>query len=344
MIATIINSPWLMITVVGLLILLIFRARRRFLTFIFIPALTLTVLLGKIIKIATKIKRPFMVNPHVLGVSTYIPTDYAFPSLHTAIATLIGWTIAVIEPRFSYLGFIFIFLIAYSRVVLGLHTFFDIAGGFFMATIIFWSLYLFAQAKRIIAADRTANLQRKFVHFLYGSTLALLVKYQIANRPIFLLFTLFLTSIILLNHLKPLKYLNRSIVHFERKPYPKILGQGLLSFTWGSFLAVLLFPRIIATVSIFSLAVGDSINALVGYHLNHGQSNRGKRIAASLCAALSIIIVSLQYLPLRTILPAITITAIIEFNEPKIKGKTIDDNLFIPFLTGIIILLTQKLS
>jgi len=35
-------------------------------------------------------------------------------------------------------------------------------------------------------------------------------------------------------------------------------------------------------------------------------------------------------------------TTILEFSEPKIKQRKIDDNLFIPLVTGGVIFFTQK--
>ena len=310
---------------------------------IFIPSLISTLFLGKVIKALTQISRPFVKNPHVLGVTTNIPIDYAFPSLHTAIATLIAWIITILWSKFCYLGFLGVLLIAYSRIAYGLHTIQDVAGGFFIATATFWFFYFLSQTKEASAWSKNVNLRRKIIHLFYGLALAFLVNYQILNITYFAILTISLTLILLFNHLKPIKPLVKLIVHFERKPFPKLLGQGPLVFTWSCFLATLIFPNPIATVAILNLAVGDSINALVGYYLNHGKLTKKKKLKASLASALATALVSLQYLPPKLFLPATFVTAFFEFTEPKIGSRKIDDNFFIPLVSGGIILLTQKL-
>ena len=340
MIATIFNSPIFLVVLIGFSILFILKVKKELLMPIFIPSLILTLFLGKVIKALTQISRPFIKAPHVLGVTTNIPFDYAFPSLHAAIATLIAWIIAILRPKLCYLGFLGVLLIAYSRIALGLHTIQDVAGGFFVATAIFWFFYFLSQTKQASAWGKNVNLRRKIIHLFYGLALAFLVNYQILNTAVFMTFTILLTIILLLNYLWPIILLNKLIIYFERKPLPQLLGQGPLVFTWSCFLATLIFPNPIATVAILNLAVGDSVNALTGYYLNHNRS-RKRRLEAAFAAALASVIVSLQYLPLKILAPAIITTTALEFSEPKINNKKINDNLFIPLISGGIILLTQ---
>lgn len=342
MIAAILNSPWLLVIIISFFILLILKTRKELFLPLFTPSLISTLFLGKSIKALTQINRPFVENPQVLGVSTNIPSDYAFPSLHTALITIIAWTMTVIWPKFCYLGFLAVLAIAYSRVALGLHTWRDIAGGFVIATAIFWFFLFFANTKEAKKWSQNANLRRKIVHLFYGLALAFLVSYHILTPSLFTLFALSLTLILLFNHLFPITILQRLITYFEREPQPKFLGEGPLFFTWSSLLATLLFSTPIATVAIINLAVGDSVNALVGYYLNNRHLKK-KRLEASLAAALAATIISLQYLPLKLLIPAIITTTILEFSEPKLGHKKIDDNLFIPLVSGGVIFLTQKL-
>jgi len=344
MIATILNSPLFILFSICVTIFFILKIKKEFLMPIFIPSLVSIAFLSKIIKTITEIERPFIKNPHVLGVTTNIPFDYAFPSLHTAIATLIAWIIVILRPKLCYLGFLGVLLIAYSRIALGLHTIQDVAGGFFVATTVFWFFYFLSQTKEASAWSKNVNLRRKIIHLFYGLALAFLVSYQILNITYFAVLTISLTLILLLNHFRPIKLLVKLIVYFERKPLPKLLGQGPLVLTWSCFLATLIFPNPIATVAILNLAVGDSVNALVGYYLNHGKLTKKKKFEASLASAFATALVSLQYLPPKLFLPATFITAFFEFTEPKIGNQKIDDNIFIPLVSGGVILLTQKLS
>ena len=342
MITAILNSPFLLPILIGLLAFFILKFKKEFFLPIFAPALIFTLFLGKIIKDLTQISRPFVENPAVLGVTTNIPADFAFPSLHTATATIIAWTITVLWPKLSPLGFLGVFLIAYSRVTLGLHHLSDIVGGFFLSTAIFWFFYSLSQTKSASDWSKDVNLRRKIVHLFYGLSLALAVNYQILTPYYFALFTLLLTILLFLNHLRPLAFLNKIIIYFERKPLPKFLGFGPLLFTWSSLVAVFAFPLSAATVAILTLAVGDSINAIAGYYLNNGHSLK-KRWSAAFASGIAAATVSLPYIPLKFLAPAILTTTVLEFSEPKINNKRINDNLFIPLVTGGVILLAERI-
>ncbi|MBP8590997.1 phosphatase PAP2 family protein [Candidatus Shapirobacteria bacterium] len=338
----ILNSPWLLPALVGLFVFFILKFKKEFFLPIFAPALIFTLFGGKVVKDLTQISRPFVENPTILGVTANIPTDFAFPSLHAAVATVIAWTIIVLWPKFSPLGFLGAFLVAYSRVALGLHHVTDVAGGFFFATAVFWSFYSLSQTKSASDWGKNINLRRKIVHLFYGLSLALAINYQILTPRYFTLFTFLLTILLLLNHLLPFVPLNNLIIYFERKPLPKFLGAGPLLFTWSSLIATLVFPLPVATVAILSLAVGDSVNAIAGYYLNNGHSLK-KRWSAAFASAIATTTVSLPYAPLKFLAPAILTTTILEFSEPKINNKRINDNLFIPLVTGGVILLAEKI-
>jgi len=341
MIAAILNSPLFILSLICATIFLILKVKKELLMPIFIPSLISTAFLSKIIKTVTEIERPFIKNPQVLGVTTNIPFDYSFPSLHTAIATLIAWIITILWPKLSYLGFFAVIIIAYSRLTFGLHYFRDVSAGFILATIIFGFFYFLSHTQEAKKWSQNVNLRRKTIHLFYGLALAFLIDYRLLSLENFIIFTLLLTFILLFNHLWPIKPLNKLIIYFERKPFPRILGQGPLLFTWSCLAATLIFPHPINVVAIISLAVSDSANAFIGYYLNH-QQNKKKRWEASLASAAIAILVCLPYLPLKYLLPAMFTTTILEFSEPKIKQRKIDDNLFIPLVTGGVIFFTQK--
>ena len=212
MIAAILNSPFLLPILIGLLAFFILKFKKEYFLPIFAPALIFTLFFGKIIKDLTQISRPFVENPAVLGVTTNIPADFAFPSLHTAVATVIAWTITVFWPKLSPLGFFGAFLIAYSRVSLGLHHLSDVVGGFFLATAIFWFFYFLSQTKHASDWSKDVNLRRKIVHLFYGLSLALAVNYQILTFYQFAIFTLFLTLLLFLNHFYSLAPLSNLII------------------------------------------------------------------------------------------------------------------------------------
>ncbi len=129
-----------------------------------------------------------------------------------------------------------------------------------------------------------------------------------------------------------------SSAQFEPQPSHRFLALGPLFFTLSSLLAVLIFSRPIALAAILNLAIGDSVNALIGSFWSPNPP-RKKRLAASIAAYLVVVLATVQYLPLKVAALASLGTLALEFSDPRIKGRKIDDNLFIPLVSGILMTL-----
>lgn len=314
------------------------KKRKVFFTLL-VPSLVATTFVVELLKKITAVSRPFINNPQILGVQSNIPTNFSFPSLHTALATFFAWSLAFLKPKLSWLGFALLLIIALSRVYLGLHYFQDLIGGFAIATLIFWGIFIVHRRKVITKISQAVNLRRKIVHLFYGFALVFLIEYQILDTFLFLILTLSWGVLTLSSAIWLPARLKKLIMYFERDKSPPFLGEGSFLFTLSSFLAFLIFPKPIALAAIINLAVGDSVNALVGFYFK----SKGKRIEASLAAFFATALVSLQYIsPWQAIAGAIT-TSIFEYSEPKISKKKINDNLLIPLASGAAIWLIGKL-
>jgi len=316
-----------------------FAKKRKFFLTLLVPSLITTTFLVQVIKKATAISRPFINNPQVLGIATNIPTNYSFPSLHTALATFFAWSLTIIKPTLSWLGFGLLLIIALSRVYFGLHFFQDLIGGFTIATLIFWLFFIIHRQELTTKIRKTINLRRKIVHLFYGFGLVFLIEYQILDTFLFLILTLGWGILVLSSALwlpKPLKHL---ILYFERNGSSLFLAKGPFLFTLSSFVSFLLFPKSIAMAAIINLAIGDSVNALVGFYFK----GKKKRLEASLAALFATALVSLQYISAPQALAGAVTTSILEYTEPKIGNRKIDDNLLIPPLAGATIWLVGKL-
>lgn len=325
------NSNLVVLAIILVPLALTFWIKRKLFLRVAFPSTIFTTFAVQVLKKITAINRPFIENPNVLGVATNIPSDYSFPSLHTALATILAWTLAAIKPTLSWIGFGILFLVALSRLYFGLHYFEDLIGGFAIATIIFWFLFVLNKKNIFSSISRNVNLRRKIVHLFYGFTLIFLLDFNILTTQRFLLIVLFWTGLVLASIFWLPKPISNIVLYFERDKSPRILAYGPFVFTIGCFVAYLIFPKPIAIAAIINLAVGDSINALVGYHFK----KKGKIIEASLAAVFATALISLQYVnPAMAVAGAIA-TGLIEFTEPKIGKRKIDDNFLIPLVSGL---------
>jgi len=325
------NSNYLVLAIILIPLGLTFLIKRKFFLRIVFPSTIFTTFSVQVLKKLTAINRPFVENPNILGVATNVPHDYSFPSLHTALATILAWTLAAIKPALSWLGFAILFLIALSRLLFGLHYFEDLIGGFAIATIIFWLLFSLNKKNIFNSLSKNVNLRRKIVHLFYGFTLVFLIDFNILTRERFLVIVLGWAILLVASAIWLPKPISSIVLYFERDKSPRVLAYGPFIFTVSSFISFLVFPKSIAIASIINLAVGDSINALVGYHFK----KEGKRTEASVAAVFASALVCLQYVgPIKAIAGAAA-TGLIEFTEPKIGKRKINDNALIPLLSGL---------
>jgi len=329
------NNPLVIIAIVIAPLLFAWRQRRGLFWRLFFGSETATIFLAQIIKKVTALPRPFQINPHVLGAKAYIPSDYSFPSIHTALATLFAWAMSYLYPRLSWLWFSIMVIIAASRYLLGLHYPRDIIAGFGLATFVFWSLFLVAHFKRFVAASSNSNVRRKLFHLFYGLGLVILISQNWLTPTIFTVTITALAVLMLIFPILPLP-LQKLIKYFERNNSLPVMGP--FSFTLSAFFSYLIFPPTIAIAAILNLAVGDSVNALIGAFLKTSR----KRLEATLAAAGATLVVTLPYLSVPQALAGSAVTALLEFSEPKVRGRKINDNLLIPIFSGLVIQMFKR--
>ncbi len=115
---------WIIISVV-----LVLTKKYRRIGFTCILALILsTILTEGILKHLVERTRPLIVNPIETPLIP-IPVTFSFPSGHTGASVAVAFVLCKYLPRYK-LGFITLaFLIAFSRIYLYVHYFFDVIGG-----------------------------------------------------------------------------------------------------------------------------------------------------------------------------------------------------------------------
>ncbi len=303
---------------------------------------------GSLIKVMTAINRPFVNNPDLLRLTFNIPDSFALPSLHTVLITIFAWALSTIKPKLSVAGFTIAFIISVSRVYLGVHYYFDILSGFLLGTFVFWFTYSLLNPDKILSKYANPNIRRKIFHLIFGLTLAGLIYLEFVSKNELSVLVAGSGLFVLVSHFKKENKINRLVSYFERNPHPEYFGIGPLFFLISGLITTFIFSKSIATAAIINLAIGDSINALVGHFsfepIKHGETADiiygKKKLQPAIAAAISTIIINLYLVsPIQAVIGAL-VTFLLEFSSPKINGTEIDDNLLIPIASA----LTMSLS
>jgi dolichol kinase len=115
-------------------------------------------------------------------------------------------------------------------------------------------------------------------------------------------------------------------------------GRGVLFYTIGAFLALLLFQTEVAYAAIIMLSTGDAVSNLVGKHFGMIKTklNPDKYIEGTLAGILVSVPVAYFFTHNFTAsVVASCVAMVLELPNIKIFGFEIDDNLLIPLGAGV---------
>jgi len=133
LLATQLGNLWLLIAVVGLLLVVKWNPRP---SLILLRSGVLTYLVVALIKVIVGRPRPMMLLQEVAAREVAV-LGTGFPSAHTALATVLSLTLMPYLPkRFRWLPFVWIGLVGWSRIYLGVHAPLDVVGGFVVGALI----------------------------------------------------------------------------------------------------------------------------------------------------------------------------------------------------------------
>ncbi|MFH0820386.1 MAG: diacylglycerol/polyprenol kinase family protein [Candidatus Peregrinibacteria bacterium] len=178
------------------------------------------------------------------------------------------------------------------------------------------------------------ELRRQIIHLLYGPLLIVLFDRGILNLP--LLFALVLigggTSYCIKHH--RLSWVRWALLWLERPHHlEQFPARGLLFFTLGAFLNLLLFDPLIAYAGIMVLSVGDAVANIAGRHFGKLKTrlNPEKSLEGTVLGILVSIPAAYYFVPyLWGTIAAATVGMFLEIPRIRIFGFEIDDNLLIP--------------
>ncbi len=181
------------------------------------------------------------------------------------------------------------------------------------------------------------EVRRQLFHLFLGITiLVLLVLNVLTVKILFIVFILGL-FLALLSLKYAIPFVCWFLDKFERKDvFP---GKGALFFFLGSLLALSLFPRGIALASIAILTFGDSFAPLFGIYFGRIRTRlNGKRyVEGFVFGFFAAFAAAYFFVPLVPALLGSFIAMSFEFLEVRFRGYSIDDNIFIPLVSGAVI-------
>lgn len=178
------------------------------------------------------------------------------------------------------------------------------------------------------------EFRRQILHVLYGFGLLFLYHWDVIDNKILVGMIIggAITSIMVKREkLSPIK---RILSIFEREHHlQKFPGRGILFFTIGATLTLMLFERNIAYAGILILSIGDAVSNIVGRHFGKitTKLNPDKKIEGNLAGILLSVPFAYYFFPnIYAVFAAATVGMFLEIPAIRIFRFEIDDNLLIP--------------
>lgn len=178
------------------------------------------------------------------------------------------------------------------------------------------------------------EFRRQLLHILYGFALLFLYEFNIIDNKILMGMIIGGAITSLMVKREKLSLVKRFLSLFERDHHlEKFPGRGVLFFTIGAYLALILFERNIAYAGILILSVGDAVSNVVGrqYGKISTKLNPSKHIEGNLAGILVAIPFAYYFFPnIYAVAAASFVGMFLEIPSIRIFGFEIDDNLIIP--------------
>lgn len=178
------------------------------------------------------------------------------------------------------------------------------------------------------------EFRRQILHILYGFGLLFLYDYHLLDNRILLGMIIGGAITSLMVKREKLSLIKRILGLFERDHHlEKFPGRGVLFFTIGTYLTLVLFERNVAYAGILILSVGDAVSNVVGRHYGKitTRLNPNKNIEGNMAGILISIPFAYYFFPnIYAVIAACCVGMFLEIPAIRIFGFEIDDNLLIP--------------
>ncbi len=182
---------------------------------------------------------------------------------------------------------------------------------------------------------KTVELERRLFHISFGTLLALLLHFNLINKPhLTIILVISLVTFLIYRRWK-IPLLHQAMLVLERKENLKTFpGIGAFFYLLGCTIAAWIYPTEIAVASILILAWGDGTSALIGTHGKIPYLNPKKMWEGILFGIIAGTIAAQFFVPFLHALAAAVVCMLIEGLD--LRKYRLDDNLLMPILAGIV--------
>ncbi len=266
----------------------------------------------------------------------WCPGGYSFPSAHTVVAFTL--MVAFLNKRNYIFYLLFAIFVAFSRINIGVHTFYDVVAAlpialmsYYIANILWGHIvkYKAPKTNKKAIKYKTEEFQRQIIHLIIGLLAIAFLFYFGRGMTIGVVFTVIIAGTFMINaqllgiRIRLLEWIE---ARFERKDvlFP---GWGSACYAGGVLIPLIFLTDInqIAAI-IFILATGDGFSTIIG---RNGKILLPYNKKKTLEGSLAFVIASLPayYFIGFMIIPLAVIATIIESID-----WGLDDNIIIPIV------------
>lgn len=292
--------------------------------FIRLSSIVLALEVSFLINIGLDFERPYEVG----FITEFLPAQFnSFPSLHTTLATAIGYDMLIAWP--------IILLVAFGRLYLGVHFIKDILFGLLIGVLV---PFLVNKSEKYF---KNLEFNRQLLHLIIGLSIACLLINKTINGHHLILAAIAGTIVSLLIKQEKLPYFRKLLKKVERKKdLESFPGKGAIYMFFSCGFVSLIFEPNIAIVSILILSIGDSLTHLgLAFKLWPNPFNKYKYLEGTIIGIIFSFFASILFLPWYVAIVGCA-SLVAESIELKIFKHKIDDNILVPLLSAILMSLT----
>ncbi len=188
------------------------------------------------------------------------------------------------------------------------------------------------------------ELYRQLFHIAFGLALVALLQHGILNAYLLLvLLAIGLAVSYAAKHHRILFvhwFLDRCERTEDMKTFP---GRSVILYVLGCLIALLVFEKDVAFAGMMVLVLGDSVSHLIGgYYGKHQHPlNRKKLLEGWLAGIAAGFLGALVFVRWQEALAASFVAMTLETVEWGVDRRILDDNLFLPLIAGVVMMLVR---